>query len=263
MNRSDWDQLTKIAAKRYECLQVLSNSSRRKRDIVDKLDCSRSTVDRAIRDLREVSLITRDDGMWQLTFYGQCVYMARSRYFEHLQTLHDAAPLLENLSPPTFLERTFLDAADVYVSESSAPDAVINVFLDHINRSTTVRVVTPVVLLGFVDEFIHSVSDSKDYKLELITSENVLDRVSTYRPDLLSDFADDPNLSCYCTNIPFDVAFWIGDHEHVGIIVFTEQGVSGIIVIDTDEALDQATDQFNQMKDHTESASVTENLPSH
>ncbi|MCG1008357.1 transcriptional regulator FilR1 domain-containing protein [Halorubrum lacusprofundi] len=50
------------------------------------------------------------------------------------------------------------------------------------------------------------------------------------------------------TSIPFSFGLWIVDSEEAGIIIFTEQGIRGILMNDTDDALTWATNQYERAK---------------
>jgi hypothetical protein len=57
----------------------------------------------------------------------------------------------------------------------------------------------------------------------------------------------------YRASIPFSFGLWIADEDEVGIVVFTEQGLGGILVNDIDDALDWATDQYERVKQDADS----------
>lgn len=64
-------ELSTTLAKRFECLAALVDQPRTKSELDEVLDYSRSTLDRAIRDLRDVNLVAYEDGIWKPTFLGQ------------------------------------------------------------------------------------------------------------------------------------------------------------------------------------------------
>lgn len=60
-----------LVADRYEFLTELAEEPARKPEIVDRTDTSRSTVDRAIRELTEADLVERTEGRYVTTTFGR------------------------------------------------------------------------------------------------------------------------------------------------------------------------------------------------
>jgi len=48
-------------------------------------------------------------------------------------------------------------------------------------------------------------------------------------------------------SIPFSYGLSIFDHDRAGITIFTEQGIAGLIVNDTDDALSWAEKQYERV----------------
>ena len=245
---SSGDDLGTVLTERHSYLRVLIEHPRSKRDLEDAVDVSRSTLDRALRDLATADLARYEDGVWMPTLLGWCSYRAQEAYRDQLSTLAEAAPILNHLSIDEPIGCAFLDGADVYEADPSMPDAVIQTLLDSVEHATEVYVATPVVVTGFAEEFYECVKISERYSLEMILPTQVFEQVHTAFPTLTNELMNDGNVHLYRASIPFSFGLWIADADEVGIVVFTEQGLGGILVNDTDDALDWATDQYERAK---------------
>lgn len=242
------DCLDSVLAERHSYLRALIEQPRAKCDLEDELDGSRSTLDRALRDLADADLATYEDGVWKPTLLGRCSYKTREGYLHHIESLSKAGPLVNDLSSGSPVNCAFVIEADVYETDPSMPDAIMQTLLDSVEGGQEVSVVTPAVITGFAEDFYERVNRGGNYSLELLIPPDVFERTRTAFPSLTDKLLNDENVSLYTISIQFRFGLWIVDSAEAGIIIFTDQGVRGILVNDTTEALDWATDQYERMK---------------
>ncbi|WP_096396405.1 winged helix-turn-helix domain-containing protein [Halorubrum trapanicum] len=248
MPRPPDDCLDAVLTERHPFLRALIEQPRSKCDLEDEIDGSRSTLDRALRDLADAELATYEDGVWKPTPLGRCSYRTRNAYLERLENLAEVAPLFNELSSGSPVDCAFVIGADVHETDPSMPDAIMQTLLDSVEGGQVVSVVTPVVVTGFAEDFYERVSRGKNYSLELLIPPDVFERTRAAFPTLTDELLDDENVSLHTASIPFSFGLWIVDSAEAGIIIFTDQGVRGILVNDTTEALDWATEQYERVK---------------
>lgn len=216
------------------------------------MDCSHSTIDRALRDLRDAELVTYINGVWKPTLLGQCCYNVHEKYLSYLTNLSRAAPLLTPLPCDSLVGCEFLNEANVHKSDPSMPDAVIQVLFDSVEQATEVYVATPSIITGFAEDFYNCLRWNECYSMEIILPEDVFNQIREMFPHLIYTVMNDSNVSLYQTSIPFNFGLWIADFEEAGIVIFTDQGVQGILVNDTDDALNWAEEQYKQVKENAD-----------
>lgn len=248
MPRPPGDHLDAILTERHSYLCALIEQPRSKCDLENELDGSRSTLDRALRDLADADLAKYEDGVWKPTPLGRCSYKTREAYLDRLENLAEAAPLFNELSSGSPIDCAFVIGADVHETDPSMPDAVMRTLLDSVEGGQDVSVATPVIVTGFAEDFYERVRTGGNYSLELITPPDVFERTRAAFPTLTEELLDDENVSLYTASIPFSFGLWIVDSAEAGIIVFTDQGIRGIFLNDTTQALDWATDQYGRVK---------------
>jgi predicted transcriptional regulator len=248
MPRPDSDRLDSILAERHSYLRTLIDQPRPKCDLEGELDGSRSTLDRALRDLADANLAVYEDGVWKPTALGRCSYKTRQAYLNQQASLAEASPLLKELSSKGPVDCTFVIGANVYESNPSVPDAIMQTLLDSVEDGQEVSIVTPVVITGFAKEFYERVSSSENYSLDLLLPPNVLEDTRAAFPSLTDELLNDKNVNLHTASIPFNFGLWIVDSTEAGMIVFTNQGVRGILVNDTPNALGWATGQYERAK---------------
>jgi len=244
--------LADILLKRYECLRTLDNHHHAKPELVESLGIPRSTLDDIVRDLEHADLVEYRNGKWQLTLLGQYTLDHHSRYMEGLESLTDATPVIKELPRDTPVKRRFLIDAEVHVATTPVPDEVMQIFLDAVESATHVRGVTPLAMAGYAEPFYRCATTGSDAQLEAILPLETFERLRTLHPDSTDRVMGDDDITLYHADIPVTFSLWIADDDHAGIIVYADQGVQGILINDTDDALDWATNQYDRIQKDAE-----------
>lgn len=134
------DRLLSLVQRRRAYLRELAAGPRHKRDLIDALGDSRSTVDRAVETLQDAGLVTRtDDGAWTATTAGDVLLGAVEETLETVDAVTAATDLLpylpcEEAVPPAL----FRDAA-VEVATGPTPLAVAENVRETIAGADAVR----------------------------------------------------------------------------------------------------------------------------
>lgn len=237
-----------VLTKRRKIFAALVDQPRSKTELDSMLDCSRSTIDRAIRALRDANLVCYEDGVWLPTLLGRCAYRAHDTYLDYLTDLVGVAPLLDGLPDGSNISEKMLSGAAVSETDASTPDMVMEEFLDYVTDASRVRFMTPAIVMGFAKTFYERVVASEAYELELITPRDVYERVSATYPDLAESLLTDECVQLYYGDTSFPFGTWIVDDSHAGLLVFTEHGIRGLLVNDSLDAVEWAETQYERVK---------------
>jgi len=213
--------LADVLLKRHECLRTLGNQPQAKPEL-------------------------------QLTLLGQYTFDHHARYKEGLESLTDATPVIKELPRDTPVERRFLIDAEIHVATAPVPDEVMQVFLDAVESATHVRSITPLAMAGYVDSFYRAATTGSDAQLEAVLPLETFERLRTLHPDSTDRAMADDDITLYHGDIPVTFSLWIADDDHAGLIVYADQGVQGILINDTDDALDWATNQYDRIQKDAE-----------
>jgi len=106
---------------RSDLLAALEDCRLDPREIVERLDASRATVNRAVRALSEAGLVERANGTYELTALGQLALEHRRIYCRRWEDVHDAATLLSEFpsGEPRLTPEVFYDSSVVRPPEST------------------------------------------------------------------------------------------------------------------------------------------------
>lgn len=250
------DDLAAVVLKRHDCLRELVDRPQAKRELVDSLEMPRSTLDDVVRELEGAGLVEYRDGTWYPTQSGRLACQLHCEYCDRLASLTDAAPILTALDATCELDWAFVDGAEIHETHPSVPDAVMTTLLEHVEAATTVRVVTPNLVAGYVERLYRSGVSGRTASMEMIVPPAVDEWLRSQYPAVTTELIDDPAASAFRAAVPFSFGLSIFDDERAALTVFTEQGIAGLVVNDSTAALDWATRRYESVKRNAEPAPV-------
>lgn len=115
------DALLQTLVRRGDVLERVLSGVTDKPSLVEELDVSRSTVDRAVRELSGSGLLARDGGTVRATQYGRVAARAFGCLRGRLGDIDRARPILEQVPPEVALSPDALDGADIVSGGESTP----------------------------------------------------------------------------------------------------------------------------------------------
>jgi len=230
--------------RRWDCLQAIVEEPQEKRALVDTLSMPRSTLDTVVRELEGADLVTYHNGVWQPTVAGEATADVYADSVSSIRSIHAAGQVLSPLSGDHELPTAVLEGADSYPAEEPVPDAVLTEFLDRIADADRIRGVAPRALSGYSDRVFRIAADN-DTTLEMTLVESLFERLSTLDPETVADRLQRPLFSVYRAPVDVEFGFWIGEQpKHMGLIVYADRGVHGVVINDTPAAVEWATDRY-------------------
>jgi len=216
----------------------------------------RSTLDDIIRDLEQAGLVEYEDGLWHPTYLGRVAYRVHCNYLDHLESLSETSPVLEDMDTNSGVCWEFLNGADAYETHPSVQDGVLTELLEYAEEASDIRVATPQVVAGYGDRFYQRGVINEDYSLEIIIPPEVHQWFHSTHSSITADVSTDSNVIVFCASIPFHFGLAIFDDKYATVTVFTDQGIAGLLVNDTNDALSWAENQFKRAKQDAEPISL-------
>ncbi|WP_276282136.1 helix-turn-helix transcriptional regulator [Halorussus caseinilyticus] len=135
--------------RRIDVLDRLLDDGRDKRELVGSLDCSRSTVDRAVRELESYDLVEYAEGEYRPTTFGRLAVEEYRRFERRVETLERLKPALEWLPVEEFdLDFGTLTDSKLVVSTPDDPYAPANHHADVASQAENFRALLPAVGLN-------------------------------------------------------------------------------------------------------------------
>lgn len=249
------DTLESLLSARQDCLRALVDRPHSKRDLVERLDCSASTVERALKSLADAYLVeyTYAETDWQITFVGRCAIEEYDAYAGQLRDLAAATPILAALPLDSPIGPAFIDGSKAYETAPVVPDAIIQHMLDSARKATQIRALVPRALASVSLEFYTAAMTGDASEFECVLDPDVFERLRDIYPTETDNAMSNGRVSLYSAPIPLAFGLWIADHQEAGVVVYDENGIRGILINREEEAIDWAYDHYTTAKSDAES----------
>jgi len=129
-----------VVVRRAETLRALDEGAVSKAALVDRLGVSRSTVDRAVRELSTVGFVTSTPSGYRTTASGRLAARLHDRHTRRLGTLAEAAPLFAGVEVAFDVDPAVVDGATLIEPAPHAPSRPVAAVADVVEAATHVSV---------------------------------------------------------------------------------------------------------------------------
>lgn len=247
----DGSSLRGVLDKRSDVLRYVRETPARKPELVDELPVSRSTVDRAIRDLIEVDCVTETEGRYTATKTGRLALTEHEGYVSTTDAIQQSAQLLNHLSESANVDPLLLEGASVTVAKPHAPDHALVPTTRLVENATTMKGLAPVVHRSYLTT-LSAQFERDSFDAEIVAETDVISALSDFSTTLVDPFVRDESLSLYRTEERLPYALWLMETStgtHAGITVYDSGGVAGTIVTDSAGAVAWARETYGEYRE--------------
>lgn len=247
MTYSDPDEVMAAVARRGDVLRIVGGDGASKRDLVAELDVSRSTVDRAIRELEGTGLVERTADGYRRTLAGEIALDEYRQFADRIRGVKAGRELLAELSPDTPFDAAMLEGAEIVRPERHSPHLPVNRLGELIERAKRIRTFASAVFPQLVDVY-HQAIVQDGMEVRLVVTRDVVDRLVAAHREQLGEALDTGRLAVRTTEqaLPYSlVVADTPDGTEVGQLVYAEDGnVKGFIGNDGTDAVEWAEREF-------------------
>lgn len=182
-------ELSTLVADRIEFLRYLAIDPADKRTMTADLDPSRSTVDRAMRELTAAGLVAETPEGYHATLAGRLATVAHQGLTSVYRRLGDARQVLEALPQDCGLPRAAVTDGTV-VTLGDAPHDAFQHLAGPLDRATTYRAVFPAIADSRHLRRVQRCAATDDLDADLWLAPTARDALVTEFPGLAADLAD-------------------------------------------------------------------------
>lgn len=253
MESTEGGQLRDILSKRYQIVESLNEEARTKPALVDELEYSRSTINRAIDELVGVGCVepTETAGRrFKLTSSGKIAFQLHREYRTDTDRLRTNSALLNAIPSDDPLDRAFLSGADVH-SSAQTPDVAIRPGIELLKESDKMIGTAPVVQREYFRVLSEKLRSGR-FELELVIDSNLHEAIKRNYGEEFDVLTDFEATEVYVTDTLPSYALWLTEGPYsvdVGITIYDEGGVKGTIVNDTDSAVSWTRDRYARYRE--------------
>lgn len=254
MTRGHEDAFRGIVDRRSELLRAVAAEPRSKPELVSLVDASRSTVDRAIRELQSMACVVRDDDGYVATNTGRLALDAYDTYCRRTAAVLDASEFLAAVPRGAPLDTAMLDGATIALPERHAPERAIQPALDCFERATSLHGLAPTVL-SFYPDVIEARVQEAGIDVEIVADPAVINVLPELDRERVEALVRHETVAFYesATELPY--ALWVmgtPDGDVAGITVYDASGVAATLVNDAADAVAWARTRYEQYRQSAE-----------
>ena len=254
MNSKRGIELTELLVTHHEMLTFLREKERlTSQQLERELDQSRATINRHLAALREVELVTTENGKHALTEFGTIVLQELEEIYSPLHVSAQLPELLEQLSScPVEFEIRMLAGATVTRATSEEPYQMHERYLGFWNETERVKGIRSIgVVPPDIVERIKSKLRS-NVEVESVWTPTAAEQYLETYPEIESLWLEKPNARMLITREPVPIQFGLFDHRLAFTVHDEETGYPRALV-DTGnpKALEWARDLYDYYLDQS------------
>lgn len=249
MSSSQPQELLKHLAHRGIILEYLREGTSDSRKIADKIDKSRSSIDRDLRLLKNEGYVREHPNGYDLTKYGK---FAHTIYQISKQT-GMAKQLIPHLLPDTPF--SLINNGSIKEASGTLPQQPITHMRDIIKKSNEVKIVFPSVL-PTINDVIQEQQQNEAVTIEILVSDEVLDELSSRYTEYVHVCLESDQVTLQKTSEKLSFGLVISDGETMCLGVYDKSlRLLGTITSTSNADIEWALGKFNEYKNNSERAS--------
>lgn len=216
---------------RIEVLQSISAESKGKPDLVEELDHSRSTIDRAIYDLEDMELARRNtQGDCEITNLGYVILDIHANYIQTVLRIHEGKELFDHFTPDK-VPSNFFRSVELSRSQDSVPESTLQPLVEEIMKADRVDVAFGSVTIYYL-RLLNEQSVKQGFDLKVILSKDVIESLLEFSSPEFSRMVSHNSTDVHLTEktIPFNV--WLvtsPQEDYLAIVLHDDGGIRGIL----------------------------------
>ncbi len=222
-----------------------------KRGLADELEVSRPTAHRIISSFEEAELITRADGNYELTRYGEIVGEAVEEYIQAVSTATALKPLLNELPADIGFDHRLFATAVVTDATYDDPFRPMNRFIELFKGATEIKAFNKSFLEPMYIDLAYEQIEG-GMQSDIVYDPKVIELVLTEYPTIAENALENEHMvASVHDDLPLALAIFT---DRIGIGVHTESMGTPISWIDTDnpEAIAWGEAVFEQYKSESQ-----------
>lgn len=236
-----WDggdnELVSVINRRMELLESLQQP-RDKPDLIEALDVSRSTIDRAIRRLESLGLVAREE-QYRLTPAGRLAVDLFEGFTDDLEDVAEVKELLAALPPDAPVGMPLVRDAEVLVAPGPTPTEPIRTGLEDVKSADRIHLLIPQVTLPEGLSIIRGAVADGETSAKCVLSRALVDHLRQDDGTWLADVVEIRGCELRAVDrLPYGLGTLRGpDGRQAGLIVYGPEGnLRGLVRNDSFQA---------------------------
>lgn len=242
--------LLETLARRTELVERIREGIGDKRDLTDRLDVSRTTVDRAIRELESEDLVERTEEGYALTLVGELAYAEFRRLMDRFETLDRARELLVLLPREFEIDPAVLEGAEIVPAERPMPHEPLERLEELIREHERVSCYSSVAFPSTIS-VVHRQITETETEVELLLDGTLVDWLEANYDEGFRDAlaAENATIRRLPADRGLEVVLALFDERVVWIGLHHDGDVRGSITAESTRAVEWARERLDRCRE--------------
>jgi predicted transcriptional regulator len=127
-----------------------------------------------------------------------------------------------------------------------------------VRDATNIRGIVPKAFAASADRFYNYAINKESSNLELIIAESVVEQLTEIYPEEIDNAIEEARTDLFYGKIAIDYGLWISDSECVGVVIYSDTGIQGIITNNTKSSIMWANKMYESTKKEAEEVISTD-----
>ncbi|WP_251342657.1 helix-turn-helix transcriptional regulator [Haloplanus halophilus] len=220
-----------VVDRRLDTLRALDEGAASRATLADRAGVSRSTVDRALRELSTVGFVTSTPAGYRPTLPGRLALSGRDRHVRRIEALAAVAPLFEGVEVGLDVDPAVFEGATVVEATPHAPTDPLDAVADVVGTATHVSVYTGRFLSRHARLYHDRIMEAGTTGA-FVTTERVIERLAASRPVDTRDAVASGRVAIRRTNRDEPLTVVLAetpDGPEVGLVVYRGGAARGFV----------------------------------
>ncbi len=217
--------------RRHSTFEAFGHRPLDKRDLAEELEVSRPTAHRIISSFEDSELITRVDGGYELTRYGEIVGDAVNTYIQDISTATSLKPLLNGLPEDLEFDHRLFSTAVVTDATYDDPFRPMNRFIELFKGATQIKAFNKSFLEPMYIDLAYEQIEA-GMESDIIYDPKVIELILAEYPNIAHKAFENEHMTASLhSELPIALALF---KDRIGIGIHTESMGTPVSWIDTD-----------------------------
>lgn len=241
-------------ARREPVLAALRGGPASGPELAESVDRSRSTIHRATNALEEHQLITKTDGVYELTGLGRVVAEKVADFSTEVRTAVALEPFVNTVDMDTVPVEHFVDAT-VTRPTPRQPHTSIQRIIELIEEADRMRMLSTVLSPIYVDVGYREMRDGMP--IEAVFDQEAIDIMVSKYTEKAAETIELGNFDVYAhERLPFELFIF---DEKMGMAAHDADGIARVLVeCESQSAIDWAEDLYDEHKSDAQSLGLSD-----
>jgi predicted transcriptional regulator len=248
MEHRDTAGVISLVTKREPILRAVGTDGVGKRELVDQLLISRSTVDRGIRELESAALLARSGEGYRRTLLGELLLAEYDRFASTTAALLNGREVLAELPPGFELEPVLFEDATIVTASQHAPQQPISALCSVLDEGRWTQTVLPAVFPQVLDEWV-ALCDEEMARADIVLTDPVVSTLVGSHSESLQRLLDESRIALHQVEIAPAYGLVVAETESTataGLVILDDRGgARAFIETETDEAISWIREAIN------------------